>query len=135
MIEVSCAIIVENNTILAVQKDGKSDHPFCWEFPGGKVKEHETAAMSIIREIAEELLIHVEIEKTLSPVEYDYGIKQIRLIPFVCRIKKGTLQLTEHADFRWLKASEIMNLNWAGADLELIRVNQNFFNSEQKWKR
>lgn len=133
MIDVSCAIIVREKKILAVQKSGKSDHPFQWEFPGGKIKPDETAEASVLREILEELTLELEILKALQPIEHDYKTKQIRLFPFVCHIKKGTLQLTEHLALRWLTASELEELQWAEADRQLIQKNMHFFNSAEKW--
>jgi len=43
MIEVTCAIIVNDSKILAVQRGPESSHPWKWEFPGGKIQNNETA--------------------------------------------------------------------------------------------
>jgi hypothetical protein len=38
MCDVTCAIIRnEENDVIVVQRGVKSDHPFKWEFPGGKL--------------------------------------------------------------------------------------------------
>ncbi len=55
MIVVSCAIIVENNRVLATQRSSGMPHPEKWEFPGGKLKGDESPQASIKREILEEL--------------------------------------------------------------------------------
>jgi len=40
MISVTCAVIRnEDNEVLVVQRGEKTDHPFKWEFPGGKLAE------------------------------------------------------------------------------------------------
>ena len=124
MIEVCCAIILKESKILAVQRGPKSNHPWKWEFPGGKVNSAETAEECIVREISEELTIRIEIQNQLVPVEFDYGSKQIRLIPFVCKIISGEIILTEHVAQRWLNLDEYKTLNWSGADRELILKNQ-----------
>ncbi len=56
MIDVTCAIVRnEDNKVLVVQRGKHSDHPFKWEFPGGKVNPKENPEECIIREIDEEL--------------------------------------------------------------------------------
>ena len=59
MIEVSCAIIIKDSKILAVQRGPESSHPWKWEFPGGKIHPGETAAECVIREIEEELQLRI----------------------------------------------------------------------------
>lgn len=124
MIEVCCAIILKESKILAVQRGPKSSHPFKWEFPGGKINPDETVAQCIIREITEELTISIEVLTQLLPVEFDYGKKQIRLIPFVCKIISGEIILTEHINQRWFYFDELISVDWLDADRDLILKNQ-----------
>jgi 8-oxo-dGTP diphosphatase len=124
MIEVCCALIKSENRILAVQRGYESDHPWKWEFPGGKIQLGETAAQCIIREIAEELKIAIKVIGQLEPVEYDYGIKAIRLIPFICQIVGGEIFLTEHVSKIWFGLDEIESIDWQEADWELIVKNK-----------
>ena len=123
MIEVSCAIIVRNAQMLAVQRGLQSSHPLKWEFPGGKIQEGETAEECIIREIEEELSIEIVVERQLDAVEFDYGSKQIKLIPFVCRIESGSIVLNEHLDKCWFKMNQWQTIDWSAADRELILKN------------
>ena len=124
MIEVSCAIIIKDSKILAVQHGPGSSHPWKWEFPGGKIHTDETAVQCVIREIEEELMLRIEVLSELECIEFDYGIKQIRLIPFVCRITSGELFLTEHVDKCWFDPNKCQAIDWLGADRELILKNQ-----------
>ena len=56
MIDVTCAIIRnEDNEVLIVRRGEKTDHPFKWEFPGGKIIHDESNEECVIREISEEL--------------------------------------------------------------------------------
>jgi 8-oxo-dGTP diphosphatase len=124
MIEVCCAIIVKESKILAVQRGLESSHPMEWEFPGGKIQACETAEQCIVREITEELTVSIEVLTKLAPVEFDYGSKQIRLIPFICRIVSGEIYLTEHVAQQWIDFEGWIAINWSGADRELILKNQ-----------
>jgi len=123
MIDVCCAIILDRNKILAVQRGQESLHPLQWEFPGGKMRSDETAIECIIREIEEELTVRIEIINEIESVEYDYGLKQIRLIPFICITHGMQFKLTEHVALKWFEISEWDSLNWSAADRELIIKN------------
>lgn len=125
MIDVSCAIILKGNKILMAQNLSTSDHPLQWEFPGGKIKQGETPEECIVREIREELSLKISIIKKMVPVKYDYGFKAIRLIPFLCEIKRGTLRLNDHEAIKWIRPAELQKLDLAAADKVLIEHSQN----------
>jgi 8-oxo-dGTP diphosphatase len=42
------------------------------------------------------------------------------LIPFICKIVAGQITLHEHQEYRWLKPDELLNLDWAEADLPVV---------------
>jgi 8-oxo-dGTP diphosphatase len=118
MIDVTCAIIRnEDNEVLIVQRGEKTDHPFRWEFPGGKIKSGESREDCIIREIYEELSMDIVICSSLEPVEYDYGYKQIRLIPFICDTLDELPLLSEHIGFKWIPDQVLVNVDFSEADV------------------
>jgi 8-oxo-dGTP diphosphatase len=118
MIDVTCAIIRnEDNEVLVVQRGEKTDHPFKWEFPGGKTTSSETNEECIIREINEELSIEIVICGQLTPVEYDYGNKHIRLIPFICDTLDDLPLLSEHIDYKWIQPDELGKVDFSEADI------------------
>lgn len=118
MIDVTCAIIRnEENEILVVQRGEKSDHPFKWEFPGGKLKDNETEEECILREIKEELSIDIVICKRMADAEYDYGNKQIKLIPFICDTLNDLPLLSEHMAFKWLNPVDLGKIDFSEADI------------------
>jgi len=117
MIDVTCAIIRnEDNQVLVVQRDDRGDHPFRWEFPGGKLKDTETEEECILREIHEELSIDIVICGRMSKIEYDYGYKKIKLIPFICDTLDDLPLLTEHNDFKWLDSADLADVDFCEAD-------------------
>lgn len=126
MINVTCALIVAKNQLLITQNPESSDHPFRWEFPGGKVKKGETAEECMHREIQEELNIEIEILEKLVAIEHDYGIKKIRLIPFVCRITKGIIQLNDHIAEKWIALNEVYDVDFSEADRILFELEENW---------
>jgi 8-oxo-dGTP diphosphatase len=120
MINVTCAIIIFGNKILAAQRSEKMKLPLKWEFPGGKVEENENNEECIVREIKEEINVEVEIVKKLANSIYDYGAFKINLIPFIANYISGEIKLLEHKDYRLLDKSQLMNLDWAEADLPIV---------------
>lgn len=118
MINVTCAVIRnEDNEVLIVQRGEQSDHPFKWEFPGGKISRGESAEECIIREIREEISIDIVICHRLNDVEYDYGKKQIRLIPFVCDTLDDLPLLTEHVAYKWISEDKLLSFDYSEADV------------------
>ena len=120
MIKVTCALIVNDNRILAVQHGPGGGHPFEWEFPGGKTEPGETHEEAVRREIAEELGLDIRIVMPLNPVDHDYGHKKIRLIPFLCHIDQGVLNLHEHIRYEWLDVTHLEKLDFSAADFKMI---------------
>lgn len=120
MINVTCAIVLFDNQILVTQRSEKMKLPLKWEFPGGKLEENESEIDCIKREIKEELNIEIEVLKTLSNSIYDYGVFKINLIPFISNYVSGEIILSEHKDYKLLDKSELLNLDWAEADLPIV---------------
>ncbi|HSH18978.1 MAG TPA: hypothetical protein VLA03_00920, partial [Draconibacterium sp.] len=53
------------------------------------------------------------------------GFKQIRLNPFLCTLKTGTIKLTEHHDFMWVTINNLEKIDFTGADKKLIQLKSN----------
>ncbi|MEI6047277.1 MAG: (deoxy)nucleoside triphosphate pyrophosphohydrolase [Bacteroidota bacterium] len=118
MISVTCAVIRnEENEILVVQRGEATDHPFKWEFPGGKLLQDESEEECIIREVSEELSIDIVICGPLPAVEYDYGHKQIKLIPFICDTLNELPYLSEHLAYKWLPVTDLKSVDFSEADV------------------
>jgi hypothetical protein len=54
-------------------------------------------------------------------VEYDYGFKQIRLIPFICDTLEELPFLTEHIAYRWVQYYELSSVDFSEADIEVAK--------------
>jgi len=118
MIDVTCAVIRnDEGMVLSVRRGPAMDNAGKWEFPGGKTRPGEDHEECIIREIKEELGLSIIIAGTLDPVEYDYGDKFVRLIPFICETLASKPVLTEHDDYRWLRPADVLKLDMTAADI------------------
>ncbi|GGA68036.1 DNA mismatch repair protein MutT [Flavobacterium palustre] len=120
MINVTCAIIFVDKKILVTQRGEDMKLPLKWEFPGGKVEENENEIECIKREIKEEINIEIDVFRRLSNSIYDYGTFKINLIPFLANYISGGIILAEHKDFKLLDKSELLDLDWAEADLPIV---------------
>lgn len=118
---VTCAIIVEEGRVLAAQRSISMSHPLKWEFPGGKVEVGETPEECIVREIHEELGLELMVSGAGPAVFKPHASgRTLELLPFVCKVVSGALQLREHAQVRWCGPEELSELDWADADVEIL---------------
>lgn len=122
---VTCAIIERGGLILAVQRKAGKHLSLKWEFPGGKIEKGETPEACVIREIKEELNLEIGILSEGPEVRHDYSGAIIEMKSFRCQILDGLIELNEHENFIWLKPSELHTLDWAEADLPLVRWMEN----------
>ncbi|MBL0012578.1 MAG: (deoxy)nucleoside triphosphate pyrophosphohydrolase [Flavobacterium sp.] len=122
-IEVVAAIIFHNDKILCVQRGpNKLDYiSKKYEFPGGKMEIGETKEQTIKREILEELKMEITVKEEFLTVVHQYPDFILTMHSFICDCIDRKLTLTEHIDFQWLKKDELINLDWAAADIPIMK--------------
>ena len=120
-IPVTCAIILFEDKILAVQRSETMKLPLKWEFAGGKIESGESEIDCIKREVFEELNIHIDVKNKLTPVTHQYPNFKIELIPFTAEYLSGELKLKEHCNFILANNEELTKLDWAEADLPILK--------------
>ena len=118
-LNVVAAIIKKDNPILATKR-GYGEFINMWEFPGGKIEANETKEEALIREIKEELDCTIKPTKFALNLEYQYPTFYLKMDCFEATITEGTPKLLEHNDARWLEKSELDEVNWIPADLQII---------------
>ncbi|MBD0834477.1 (deoxy)nucleoside triphosphate pyrophosphohydrolase [Aestuariibaculum suncheonense] len=121
-VNVVAAIIRHDDKILCVQR-GENKLSYIskkYEFPGGKIEEGETLEDTIIREIKEELEMDIKTEKPFITVNHQYPDFHLTMHTFICSCEDPTLTLTEHINYKWLKPSELKDLDWAAADIPIM---------------
>ena len=120
-IPVVCGIIERSSTFLAARRGPGQSNAGLWEFPGGKIRKGETAEAALVRELQEELGIEVSVYAALTPNYHAYPRLAIKLIPFICTIAHGEPLPREHAEVRWVTVQEAQALEWAQADVPVLR--------------
>ena len=91
-----------------------------WEFPGGKIEEGESAKNCIIREIKEELGIHVKPTSFLKQIKHAYTHFSITMDAYNCDFLHGYPQPLGCDDWRWIKPQEIKTLPFPKANHKLF---------------
>lgn len=120
-IPVACAIIERGGLILAVQRKAGEHLSLKWEFPGGKIEMGELPEQCIVREIWEELDLEIGIISEGPEIQHEYSGAIILMKSFRCQILDGIITLNEHENFTWLKPAELTNLDWAEADVPIVK--------------
>lgn len=120
-LHVACALIERDGLLLAAQRSATMTLPLKWEFPGGKIEAGESPEECLHRELREEMEVSVEIGQALSSCTHHYPDFTVTLYPFVCQLTTAEIVLREHAEMRWLAAGDVLRLDWAAADLPVLK--------------
>ncbi|HEX7674254.1 MAG TPA: (deoxy)nucleoside triphosphate pyrophosphohydrolase [Bdellovibrio sp.] len=106
--------------ILIVRRGpGQSGAGF-WEFPGGKVERGEDPKQALVREIDEELGIHIRVGEFLGEQDYAYPTKLIRLRVYWAQTLQGDVELREHDALKWCSPQEIIVDDLSAADRPFV---------------
>ena len=120
-IRVVAAVIKEKDKIFATAR-GYGEYKGWWEFPGGKIEPGETAQQALIREIKEELTAEIKVGDLIKTEEYDYPTFHLSMDCFWAEVVNGNIVLKEAEAARWLKKTELDDVNWLPADADLIET-------------
>lgn len=120
-IDVVAAVIFADERILCARR-GPGPLADLWEFPGGKIEPGETPEDALEREICEELLCRISVGERIETTSGPHPSgRPLRLTTYRCVITAGAATLTEHAELRWVLPSELLNLDWAEADIPTVQ--------------
>lgn len=122
-IEVVAGIIFYKDLVLCVQR-AKNKLKYIsekYEFPGGKIEDGETKKDALNRELIEELKISTNIKSPYLTVTHEYPDFELTMHSYICEVETKEITLTEHIDYRWLSISDLENLDWAAADIPIVK--------------
>ncbi len=122
-IEVVAGVIYNEKLILCVQRPKNKLQYISekFEFPGGKIEEGETKEETLHREIMEELNLSIEIKSFFITVVHEYPDFELTMHCYKCECDNKELKLHEHIDQKWLKINELTFLDWAAADIPIVK--------------
>lgn len=119
-INVVGAVLERDGLILAAQRSNTMSLPGMWEFPGGKIEAGESPEQALRRELSEELHCLAEVGAHVETTEHDYDFGTVILSTYYCTLTEGEPELTEHSAIAWVATSDLMNYNWAPADIPAV---------------
>jgi len=122
-INVVGGLILHENKILICQRKEDYDHPFKWEFPGGKTLVNESTEKALIREIKEELKINILEYKFLYDYIFEYKSlnKKIHLYFYLITKFSNDIINTIHKQVKWIEIHDLSNYDFLEGDNEIIQ--------------
>lgn len=104
---IAVGVVYKNNHMLITRRKPEGLLGGLWEFPGGKIGEHERPEQACAREIKEEVNLRVAITGHVAQVKHAYTHFKIIMEVFSCRYVSGDVKLNGPVDFRWITLKEI----------------------------
>ncbi len=121
-IHVVGAAIARENLVMVAQRGTAMSLAGQWEFPGGKVEDGEEPRTALARELVEELGIEVEVRDRIGRSTFTTREQTIVLDVYWCAIVAGEPEPREHSAVRWLTRPELVDLDWAAADIPIVAM-------------
>ena len=115
---VVAALIWDGDRFLICQRPVHKTRGLLWEFAGGKVEPGENSQQALIRECREELAVEISVGEIFMEVLHEYPDLRVQLTLFHAAIAKGTPQMLEHNDLRWITVEEIPCFDFCPADVD-----------------
>ncbi len=113
LVEVSAAVVQRpDGSFLLAQRPPDKIWAGYWEFPGGKVEPGETARAALVRELREELGIHVETAYPWLTRVFAYPHATVKLNFFRVTAWSGELHPHEGQEFAWQGTSNASQFNF-----------------------
>ncbi len=119
---VAAALVNQANEILIQKRPKGKAMAGLWEFPGGKVEAGESPVSALIRELKEELGIHVD-PKKLTPVTFASEAlddKYLLLLLYMGREWQGQPRAIESLEMEWVTLSDMRRRAMPPADRPFI---------------
>jgi 8-oxo-dGTP diphosphatase len=102
--------------VLIAQRPDDAHMGGAWEFPGGKIHSGETPLQGLVRELQEELAIHVGYARHLIRYYHDYPDRQVHLYVWKVLDWRDEPSGVEGQALQWVKPAALMQAGLLPAD-------------------
>jgi A/G-specific adenine glycosylase len=117
---IAVGVVFKNDRVLITQRKAQGLLGGLWEFPGGKIRDGESARAACIREIKEEVNLNVDIDRHLAKVKHAYTHFKIVMDVFCCKYISGRIYLRGPVAFRWIRLEDYKNYPFPKANHKFI---------------
>lgn len=124
VVDVAVGVIMRGDQVLISWRHASQHQGNRYEFPGGKIDPHETAAQGLARELKEELGIDIKQVIQAQQLEFAYPEKTVRLHIFKVTAFEGEPTGQEGQPVRWVQRHELHNYQFPDANAPILRMVQ-----------
>ncbi len=119
-IDVTAGLVFRDGRLLITQRKPEAHLGGLWEFPGGKLEPGESFEAALVRELAEELAIEVEVGPLIEEISHDYPEKSVRLKFFQCRWLRNEPHPHDVQALVWIGRAQLLDYEFPAADARLL---------------
>jgi 8-oxo-dGTP diphosphatase len=119
-IMVVAGIIQRDRRILICQRERSDAYGLQWEFPGGKVKNGETLAEALRRELEEELAMEAEIGGEVFRLRHHYPDRYVEVAFFAVMEFRNEPRNRVFDAIEWAPRADLPQYDFLEADRDLV---------------
>jgi 8-oxo-dGTP diphosphatase len=119
-LQVAAGVIVRDGRLLIARRARGEGRAGKWELPGGKREDGESLEDCLVRELAEELGIVVEVGEPLASARHG----SIEVTAFRVRSFVGSLEASVHDELCWIHPTEGSRFDLLEPDRPILRALQ-----------
>jgi 8-oxo-dGTP diphosphatase len=117
---IGIAILVRDGRVLVARRTPGLHLGGCWEFPGGKAREGESARDAAKREAREEVGVEVTSASLCHRAVHRYGDRTLELWFFLVTAFDGEVDGREGQEIRWMQPHELRALELPEANHAVV---------------
>lgn len=119
---VSAGVLFRDRRVLLTQRKAGSHLAGTWELPGGKVEPNEDPKDTVVRELFEELGVHIVVHDIFDVTFHRYPEKSVLLLFYEASLTSESPEprSIDVADLRWADLADLDTLSFPPADVDVI---------------
>ena len=121
---VAVALVDPNQRVLLQRRRADRHHGGLWEFPGGKLEPSETSVAGLLREVWEELGLHLVETDVQWLTSAQDPAERIVITLYTCRTWVGEPRCLDAAELGWFEPDELTALAMPPLDFPLAQALQ-----------